>query len=70
MINEEISDKPKKPKKPKAAEIRYQEPEHVDPEVAVPDRALFEENPLLEATELGNTLRFTWLYATLALFSP
>lgn len=68
MSIEENPDKLKKPKKAKAAEIPYMEIEPVDPEVAVPDRALFKENPQLNVTELGNTLRFTWLYANLAFF--
>ena len=68
MSTEENSEKSKKQKKTKHAENPYEEPERINPEVAAPDRALFQENPLLNETELGNTLRFTWLYAALAFF--
>lgn len=68
MSTEENSGKTKKQKNPKAAEIPYVEIEHVDPEVSVPDRTILKENPQLNVTELGNTLRFTWLYAALAFF--
>ena len=40
----------------------------VDPEVTMPDRSLFEGDPLLNETELGNTLRYMWLYSTLVFF--
>ena len=60
----------KEPKKPKLQPVEepYVEPENIDPEVTGLERSLFKENPLLNETELGNTLRLTWLYAALMFF--
>lgn len=60
----------KKPKETKSVTsvTEYMEPESINPDVAPIDRNIFNVDPLLTATELGNTLRLTWIYAALIFF--
>jgi len=47
----------------------YEEPGEINPEPDDLDRRLFKDNPILNETELGNSLRFSWVYSTLMFFN-
>jgi hypothetical protein len=68
MASTKTSKDQKEPKKTKElvkTEIPYAEPDAVHPDIVVPDRSIFKENPYLHETEFGNTFRLTWIYAAL-----